>query len=196
MPGLFQGLEIGKRALAATQINLQTIGHNIANVNTPGYSRQRVRIGATYPDERSYGAIGTGVGVNDIRHVRDLFLGEQYRQTNMELGEWTYKEKILSQVETIFNEPSDNTLAVRLNEFWNSWDTLSQHAESMTGRKAVLGAAEKLITGFGELSSELANMRDSIDGDLAVMTQEVNRLSTEVALLNKQIVTQEIGQAG
>lgn len=194
MAGLFQGLEIGKRALAAAQITLQTIGHNIANVNTPGYSRQRVHIGATYPLQKTYGSVGTGVGVNDIRHVRDLFLGQQFRQTNMELGEWGYKEKILSQVETLFAEPSDNTLANRLNEFWNSWDTLSQHSESMTGRKAVLGAAKQLLTSFQELSSDLSNMRDSIDSDLAVMTQEVNRLSAEIANLNGQIQVQELGQ--
>ncbi|MBU8934554.1 MAG: flagellar hook-associated protein FlgK [candidate division Zixibacteria bacterium] len=192
MAGLFQALEVGKRALLSSQVYLQTIGHNIANVNTPGYSRQRVHISATRPSDSPYGPIGTGMGVDSIRHVRDLFLGEQFRQTSQSVGEWTYKEKVLSQLETVFAEPADNTLNERLNEFWNSWDTLSQHAESMTSRKAVLGAAERLVTDFRELSRQLTDLRDSIDGDLTAMTQEVNRLSTEVAMLNQQIVTQEL----
>ena len=192
MAGLFQGLEVGKRALLSNQVYLQTIGHNIANVNTPGYSRQRVHISATLPSDSPYGPIGTGMGVDSIRQVRDLFLGEQFRQTSRSVGEWTYKEKVLSQIETVFAEPADNTLNERLNEFWNSWDTLSQHAESMTSRKAVLGAAERLINGFKEISQQLTNLRDSIDGDLTAMTQEVNRLSTEVASLNQAIVVQEL----
>ena len=89
MPGLFQGLEIGKRALLSHQITLQTIGHNIANVETPGYTRQRVRISSTSPEELTYGSVGTGIGVDDVRHIRDLFLGQQYREANKALGEWT-----------------------------------------------------------------------------------------------------------
>ncbi|RKX29632.1 MAG: flagellar hook-associated protein FlgK [Candidatus Zixiibacteriota bacterium] len=195
MSGLFQGLELGKRALLANQISLQTIGHNIANVNTPGYSRQRVRITSFYPEEAPFGAIGTGVMVDDVKHVRDLFLGEQFRQNSKSLGEWKYKEKILSQIESLVSEPADNTLSDRLNEFWSSWDTLSQHAESTTNRQAVLGAATKLINGFQELASQLKDLRDSIDNDLVIMTSEVNRYGVEIAHLNQQIKTQELGGA-
>ena len=98
MAGLFQAIEVGKRALLSHQLYLQTIGHNIANVNTPGYSRQRVRITATTPEYNVMGAIGTGVRVTDIRHVRDLFLGAQLRNETKSLGQWSYKEKIMSQV--------------------------------------------------------------------------------------------------
>ena len=113
MAGLMQGLEIGKRALLSHQIYLQTIGHNIANVNTPGYTRQRVTISSTFPSDTPVGMVGTGVTVEDVRHVRDLFLGEQYRQESKSLGQWTYKQKVLSQVESLFAEPNDNTLADR-----------------------------------------------------------------------------------
>ncbi|MEA2031373.1 MAG: flagellar hook-associated protein FlgK [candidate division Zixibacteria bacterium] len=193
MAGLFQGLEVGKRALLSNQICLQTIGHNISNVNTPGYSRQRVRISAFYPEETSYGTIGTGVVVDNIQHVRDLFLGEQFRQSNKSLGEWSYKEKIFSQIESLFSEPSDNTLSQRLSEFWNSWDTLSQHAESTTNRQALLGTATSLISEFHELSTHLNKLRNSIDYDMVAMTGEVNRLGAEVAKLNQQIKVQELG---
>ena len=102
MAGLFQGLEIGKRALLTHQLNLQIIGHNIANVNTPGYTRQRVNIVSTLPEYSAQGILGSGVKVGSIRQIRDLFLGEQFRQENKSLGEWTYKNKILSQIESLF----------------------------------------------------------------------------------------------
>ena len=76
MPGLMQGLELGKRALLTHQVSLQTIGHNIANVNTPGFTRQRVDVSTTYPEDSSFGQIGSGVTATGIRQIRDLFLWE------------------------------------------------------------------------------------------------------------------------
>ena len=190
MAGLFQGLEVGKRALLSHQVYLQTIGHNIANVNTPGYTRQRVTINATYPSQSPWGAVGTGISVEDIRHVRDLFLGEQFRQENKQLGQWTYKQKILSQVESIFSEPNDNTLADRLNGFWDAWDDLSKHPNS-TNREAVLGAATLLVNSLHTLDRDLDHLRDSIDRDLVTYTTEINRLAGEIASVNRQIVKRE-----
>jgi len=74
---LFQGLEIGKRALLAHQMSLNTAGHNIANVNTPGYTRQRVLIQASDPMQSMKGPVGMGVDVTNIEHVRDLFLNRR-----------------------------------------------------------------------------------------------------------------------
>jgi len=115
MAGLFQALEIGKRALLGHQANLQTIGHNIANVNTPGFTRQRVRVTTSMPESAVFGQIGTGFDISDIRNVRDLFLGQQLRDAKKELGRWQYKNKSLNQIEAIFNEPQQNSL-IRYNK--------------------------------------------------------------------------------
>ena len=104
MPGLLQGLEIGRRALMSHQLSLTTTGHNIANVDTPGYSRQRVMVSATLPEVNPIGVIGTGVQIDDVKHVRDLFLGQQYRRESKALGQWSYREKVLTQIETMFSE--------------------------------------------------------------------------------------------
>ncbi|MDF1543640.1 MAG: flagellar hook-associated protein FlgK [bacterium] len=192
MPGLFQGLEIGKRALLSSQVVLQTIGHNVANVNTPGYSRQRVNINTTYPEMSAHGPIGSGVSVRDVRQVRDLFLGSQYRRENKSLGQWSYKEKVMGQVEALFNEPSDNTLSDQLNDFWNSWSAL---ATDNTGasRKALITSAVQLTNGFHQLAGELQTLRDSIDRDMVNITESVNGKAREVARLNKMISMQEAG---
>jgi len=193
MPGLFQGLEIGRRALLTNQLSLQTIGHNIANVNTPGYSRQRVDITSTYPEYNALGAIGTGVTVADINHVRDLFLGAQYQQENKSLGQWSYKDKILSEIESLFNEPNDNTLSDLMNNFWDAWSDLSTNPNSTSSRSAILEQAHLLTNGFHELANQLNNLRSSIDNDLVSMTQEINRLTGEIAKINHQIKSMELG---
>jgi flagellar hook-associated protein 1 FlgK len=109
MPGLFQSLELGKRALLTHQMSMQTVGHNIANVNTAGYRRQRVTVTTTLPDVQTYGILGTGIKATDVRHMRDLFLGNQFRQNNKSLGQWTepenasYREAVLEQSNLLVN---------------------------------------------------------------------------------------------
>ena len=193
MPGLFQALEVGKRALMGSQLTLQTIGHNIANVNTPGYSRQRVTLRSTPPEVNALGSIGTGISVEDINHVRDLFLGNQFRQENKSLGQWTYKEKILSQMEGLVGEPNDNSLSDLLNGFWDAWSDLSTDPTSTSNRVALVEQTRLLTSGFNQLADQLNNLRDSVDQELDEYTKEVNRLTSEIANLNQQIKIQELG---
>ena len=193
MPGLFQGLEIGRRALLTNQLTLQTIGHNIANVNTPGYSRQRVNIRTTFPENNTLGSIGSGVKVSDIRHVRDLFLGDQYRQESKSLGEWSYKEKVLSQIESLFNEPGNSTLSSQMNEFWNAWTELSNDPSSSTNRMALVTRTKQMTNGFHDLAGQLNKLRNSINSDLTNYTSEINRMTTQIARLNHQIQSLEVG---
>jgi flagellar hook-associated protein 1 FlgK len=193
MPGLFQGLELGKRALLTHQLSLQTIGHNITNVNTPGYSRQRVNISSTLPEVNALGSIGTGVQADDIRQIRDLFLGQQYREAQKSLGQWTYKNRTLSQIQSLVNEPQDNALGDMLNKFWDSWSQLSTNADSTSSRANVLAQAKTLVNGFHQLSEKLSNLRQSIDADITNFTSEVNRITAEVASLNQQISSTELG---
>ncbi|MBK7141044.1 MAG: flagellar hook-associated protein FlgK [bacterium] len=196
MPGLFQGLEIGKRALLTHQLNLQTIGHNIANVNTPGYSRQRVNISQTNPEQQAYGSIGTGITAEDIRHARDFFLSQQYRQASKSLGQWSYKQKTMTQIESVFNEPQSDSVSDLLDGFWNAWSDLSTQASSTnaaTARTNVLGEATKLVNGLHELANRLQNLRDSVDSDLQNYTNEINKYTAEIAQLNQQIASSELG---
>ncbi len=193
MPGLFQGLEIGKRALLSHQLSLQTIGHNIANVDTPGYSRQRVSLSATLPEVTAIGSIGTGVTALDIRQVRDLFLGQQYREAQKALGQWSYKNKTLTQIESLVNEPQDNALGAQLNSFWDAWTQLSTNADSPSSKANVVAEASKLVNGFHQLSQQLSDLRASIDSDIANVTNQINSLTGQIASLNQQIASSELG---
>ncbi len=193
MPGLFQGLEIGRRALLTNQAALQTIGHNISNVNTPGYTRQRVNISATIPESNTIGSFGTGVQVTDIQQIRDLFLGNQYRQESKSLGEWSYKEKILSQVESVLNPLSTDSLSNQMNDFWNAWDNFAKDPSSSSTRNELVSPTDKMTSSFHDLNNQIESLRSSIDADLNNYTNEINRMTSEVARLNHQIQSLEVG---
>lgn len=193
MAGLFQGLELGKRALLTHQLSLQTVAHNIANVNNPGYRRQRVGVRTTMPDLQTFGSIGTGITATNVQHIRDLFLGNQFRQNSKSLGQWSYNSKTLSQVESFFNEPGEGTLGSLISDFWGGWSELSKDPENISYREAVLQRANGLVNGLHDLARQLINLQDSIDRDMVNLTSEVNRLSSEIARLNHQIERSELG---
>ncbi len=195
MGGLFQGLEIGRRALMTHQISLQTIGHNIANVDTPGYSRQRVSMSSAWPEQSPNGPLGAGVTVSDVRSVKDLFLGMQYREAQKALGNWTYKDKALQQIESLYNEPQEDSLNDVLNGFWNSWSELSTNSDSPSNRNSVLATANQLIHSFHQLANSINELRTATDRDLSSLTSEVNRLTTEIGRLNQHIKSAELGDA-
>ncbi|MEW5923052.1 MAG: flagellar hook-associated protein FlgK [Candidatus Zixiibacteriota bacterium] len=193
MSGLFDGLELGKRALSTHQLWLNTIGHNIANANTPGYTRQRVHTTTTHPYETTVGPVGTGVKATDIYQVRDLFLNQQYRQENRSLGQWTSMEKTLSQVEALFAEPNDQSLSDQMDQFWNAWSDLANNPESLAARSALKEQTNLMTSSFHRLYTQLTDLRKSVDEDIALTTKQVNQYSTELASLNMQISRSELG---
>ncbi|MCK4655614.1 MAG: flagellar hook-associated protein FlgK [candidate division Zixibacteria bacterium] len=190
---LFQGLEIGKRALLAHQLSLNTTGHNIANVNTPGYTRQRVEVGAAAPVESMYGPVGMGVDVTNVKHIRDLFLNGRWRQENENLGQWQARAKRLAQIEGFFNEPQDASLGAILSEFWASWHDLANKPEASETRKAVIQQAQLVTNAFHQLHGQLSQLSQSVDVDIQNRLKEINNIGSEIADLNRQVAYVELG---
>jgi flagellar hook-associated protein 1 FlgK len=193
MSGLFQGLEIGKRALLTHQLTMNTIGHNLANVNTPGYTRQRTMLTSAQPLETANYNLGNGVTVTSINQIRDLFLTSQYRRESKSLGEWEYREKTLGQIETFFAEPNDESLGDVLNKFWTSWLDLSNNPESSAARSAVASQADTLTNSFHSLNRQLNEMQASANMDVASRIEDINLISKQIANLNRLVVSEELG---
>jgi len=195
MAGLFSGLEIGKRALATHQLWLNTIGHNVANVNTPGYTRQRVNITSTLPEPHSAGPVGSGVHAMDIRNVRDLFLNQQYRLERKNLGQWEAMEKTMTQIEAMFNEPNDNSLSDLMNQFWNAWEDLTQfgQTESASARIALIEKANLMTSGFHRLANNLKDLKYSVNKDVELLVDNINSIAYEISILNNKIAREEGG---
>ncbi len=191
--GLFSGIEIGKRALMTNQVWLQTIGHNIANANTPGFSRQRVTITPTYPQQLPIGSIGTGVTALGVYQVKDQFLIDQYRMQNKSLGEWTSKEKTLSQLEQILNEPGDSSINSLLDQFWAKWSELGNNPDSLSARSDLLSATTMLTDNLHLIAGKIDDVRKSTDTEVSLMLEKVNGMTEEIAQLNIDIARQELG---
>ncbi len=193
MSGLFNGLEIGKRALATSQLWLNTIGHNIANVNTPGYTRQRVNITSTYPLRHKVGPVGTGVTAVNIEHMRDLFLNNQFRNENTSLGNWSAISKTVSQIENLFNEPNDNSLGDLINTFWDTWGEFASSTDPDTVRDTLRTNTNNLTSAFHRIYNEIVDLKKSVNADIELSIAQINTYTTEIASLNRQISHTELG---
>ena len=123
---------------------MQTLGHNISNASTDGYSRQRVNQTEARPiwamgmtKSQQPGQIGTGVEYGSITRIRDSFLDTQFRRENQYLGSWEVLNSTMVSIQNILNEPSGSGLSKVMDDFWNSWETLNSDPSLLSARVAV-----------------------------------------------------------
>ena len=190
----FTGIEIARRALQAQQRSLDIVGHNVANANTPGYSRQVAVHTSSQPypipqftHNPSVGMVGTGVEIGQITRMRDQFVEMRLRQENHNLGYWQTLKDGLTQVELIFNEPSEHGIHQALNKFWDSLSELSRNPESDANRTVVLQTAEALAESIRHVRSQLGKQRDNMNTIAEIKVSEINTIAQQIADLNKQI---------
>ena len=193
MSGLSGILEIGRRALSAHQAALNITAHNMANINTEGYTRQKPVLIATSPGSNAFGQFGTGVEIDRVQRLRNEFLDSQIRKENEGLGNWTYSAQVLSEIETLIAEPSDTGLSSLFSAFWNSWQDLTDDPKSGSARTVVRQSGKTLAAGLNHLDAQMREMRRSLDADLVAKVSEVNNIVSQVAGLNGQIATIEMG---
>ncbi|MFH7818129.1 flagellar hook-associated protein FlgK [Neobacillus thermocopriae] len=190
MVSTFHGIEVGRRALSAQQSALTTTGHNIANANTTGYSRQRAEMQATsalsVPGMHNH-QIGTGVDVTKLVRLREEYLDVQLRGENKNLGYWEAKSDTLSKIEEMMNEPSDTGLAYIMDEFWKGWQELAKNPESAAARAVIRQKGVAVAETFHFLSDSLTQLQNDLKNIIMYKTNEVNSLANQIANLNAQI---------
>lgn len=194
MYSTFHGLEVGKRAILSQQTALNTTGHNIANANTKGYTRQEAVMQATRPlafPSMNNGTLpmqlGTGVEISQLKRIRNQFLDLQFRNEQQKLGEYEAKSTVLSNLEAVFNEPSDYGLDMALNRFWQSMQELAKKPDSLSARTVVLANAQAIATNFSEISTGISLNQQNVATQLSDKAKEINASLVEVAALNNQI---------
>ena len=151
MSGLFGIINIGLSALLAHRHSLEVRSHNLANVDTPGYSRQEALLGtnpalppAGTAEALIGGQFGSGVNVVAVRRARESFLGLQARICGGSLGEWSATASALREVESILAPSPGNDISSMLDQFWNSWETVANHPEDVGLRYVLLETATTL----------------------------------------------------
>ncbi|MFH0911605.1 MAG: flagellar hook-associated protein FlgK [Planctomycetota bacterium] len=192
----FRTLNIGATALLTQQLALDTVGHNIANASTPGYTRQRVATQANLPDIKTFGAIGTGVGVLNIRRIADEFLEGQVREAVTLQSYLESKVQTYENLEAIFNELTENDVSTYFDDFWNALGDVNNQVEDISTRRAFANEAVVLADAFQGLDTKLRNMREWVNRNVVSSVAEINTLITEIARLNQEILRAEQGGTG
>lgn len=194
MVSSFHGLETSKRALLTQQVALNTVGHNISNASTDGYSRQRVNLTNASPlyapgfnRVHTPGQIGTGVEYSSITRVRDSYLDMQYRRENQENGYYSVYNSTMESIQTIINEPSDNGVSAIMDKFWNSLEVLNRDPNLLSARVDLIGSAQNMADTFNKIGTSLTTLESDIEGNINIKLGEANNLLNGIAELNETI---------
>ena len=179
--------------ILAAQRGLSTVSHNIANVNTAGFSRQIVRLETREPLAQGSGFIGTGVQVSNIIRIHDQFLNLQVRSS---ISAESEASQFLALASRIDNMLSDNTtgLGPALQNFFNAVHEVADLPSSITSRQVMLSEAHSLVTRFQFLDKRMEDITTEIRFKLGADLKEINSLAQSIALINSKI-TVAIGQA-
>ena len=198
MVSTFGSLNTVVSGLQSHQTKIATTGHNLANVSTDGYSRQRVNL-VTASSQRVYASgamaqLGRGVAMQSITRIRDVFIDRLFWKENSILANHITKSANLSKVEDIFGEPGDTGMNRILNTFWESLNTLSKEASNLPARAVVVQDAVQLTTTIQQQTTQFLKMISDINVMVELKVDSINQITTELLKLNKQIVAIEAGK--
>ncbi|AQQ54140.1 flagellar hook-associated protein FlgK [Planococcus lenghuensis] len=193
MVSTFHGLELGKRGLMASQANIATTGHNIANAGTKGYSRQQVNTVTSPPldvwtnGDANPSQLGSGVLVESITRVRDRFLDQQYRDSAGTLAKWQTQQTALSRIETVVNEPSDTGLNSAMDAVWSAQQDLALNPDSQPARAVVKERAQAFVETAQAMDRSLSSLKTDLQSQTVATVQEANDYLKQIAALNDSI---------
>jgi flagellar hook-associated protein 1 len=197
MRSTFGGFETIRTALNASQKGLDTTGQNIANVNTEGYSRQKLDLSPVSPDigvdKYSFVAstnIGQGVNIDGVSQVRDSFLDARYTKQNSDYNALSTTESSLNDIENVFDEVTTVGLQAGLNDFYSQLQSLSSNPDSVEFSNLLRSSAQNLTEVLNQYSQQLSDIRDQQLSDLNVVVNDTNFNLKNISDLNVQIKAQ------
>lgn len=192
MIGLSSLFDIARSALTTSQQALAVTGHNVANVNTPGYSRQETVLTERPPLNGQPGMAGTGVQATSIRRYTDQFINRQLTTVQQNLGRLSVSREELFRLQNLFGDSSNQGIAARLNDFFRSLQDVSTDPGGLAPRSVLLANARQLASSVNQVASDLVAARQSLNFQVQQAVTEINSLSKQIAELNSQIVAAEV----
>ncbi|MGG2100728.1 flagellar hook-associated protein FlgK [Stenotrophomonas sp. NRRL B-14846] len=181
-------LSTGTGALLAFQRALATTSHNVANLNTPGYSRQKVNFATADPQNYGYGTVGNGTRITDIRRTADQLAISRLLDSSGELARLKQLSGMADRVNALVSDPATNVAGVWSN-FFDSVSGLSSNAAGTADRQNMLDGGKALANRFVQLNTHLNNLNSEVNNGLLAGATEVNRLAQEIAQINGAIGT-------
>ncbi len=187
-------LNVARTALITQQKALDITANNIANVNTEGYTRQRLNMEQNEPVRYEGGTLGTGVRANrTIQRIYDRFLAAQIAGAAAKEGRWDAQLETLEKAELMFDDASGYGLNGAMTEFWNSWQDVANNPSGYTERATLLANTENLTLVFNKLSRDLSQVQGDSDVSIKGAVDSINSLTGEIASLNLKIAEVEAG---
>lgn len=195
MPNTFFGLDIGRSGLFTAQGGLNTTAHNIANVETEGYTRQTLKLkaGNALRANGRHGMIGTGVDVVELTQTRSDYYDEKYRNNNSIYGGYSTKANYMSQIQSYLNEIQLEGFTTTFDKLYDTLQELEKDPANLTVRTQVTNVAQSFCEYFNSLFTNLQAVQEDCNFEIKNQVNRVNAIAAEIASLTKQINTVEIG---
>ena len=189
MPGLNSSLNIALSGLQAQQSALNVVGHNIANVNTPGYTRQRANISSGQALIQGDVYYGSGANVTSVQGIRDRFLNLQITQETAKQSGAETRYTAVNSVSSLLGDTGTTGISAQLQAFFQSFSDLAARPEDTSLRTNVLGKAQNLVTSLQTQYQMLDTQRSNADQAVGSLVGQVNTLTTQIAQLNQSITS-------
>lgn len=191
MAGIGMVLDIATTALSAQQQSINVTAHNIANVNTEGYSRQSPDLETKQPMMTDGLIMGRGVNVDQVTQAGDRFIENRLMQEKSNLSSSSEMEKYMQVLEGYFNENSDTGLSAMLADFWNGWYDISNNPAGAAERSSLYEHSALLAEKFNALGSDLTQVESDLTNAVSSGIETINQITNQIAQLNDQIVGME-----
>jgi flagellar hook-associated protein 1 FlgK len=193
MPGLFHILSIGSEGLQAARQGVDTTGHNIANAQVEGYSRQRVNVKPRDPLMMAHYQIGNGAFVKDITRAHDKFIEAQLIRAKQEAGNAAALHDAWKAIELVFSPELTSTIPDQISSFFGSLEDLSASPDDPNIRTAVVESAKDLSLSFKRVDRDLKEHKGALEDKIKIATVEISDKLKAVADLNLKIQVAEAG---
>lgn len=194
MSSLFGTMSVALQSMLAQQGAMGVVANNIANANTPDYSREEAVFEESPPILSGNTLVGTGVTLQSVQSVRDNVLNLRIDQETSQQSSLNSYVNSMNQVQALFNETQGTGLQSYLSNFFNSFQALATDPTSTTEAQSVLIAGQNLAGAFNQTSSNLATIQQGLDQSVVQTVQQVNQLTSQIADLNQQI--QQVSNSG
>lgn len=199
MRSTFAGLNTMVRGISSNKLSLDTVGHNISNAATTGYSRQSVNLVATTGQAVSsiYGdaIVGTGVDATSITRARNVYADKQYWSETATQNYYATKQTNYDKVESVFNDSGNTGIQNTLKEFYSSWSSLSSGASISSNRISVVAKAQSFVTSVKTAAKQMQDQISANYDDMSSDIMKINKLTDQISQLNQNIMTTEANGA-
>ncbi len=185
--GIFDSLNVGYSGLSTSQAGIETTSHNIANANTPGYSRQRIEQKANFPIHNRPSDVGSGVRVEEIARVHDEFVYARMKGSSANVAHFEFMEKNMQEIADGFADLDNLGIAQDLKDMYSSWSNLSENPDDQSAKVVTVNRMNSFANNLNSAKSRLTKIQDRLNDEFVQGIDRVNDIAKDIVNLNKSI---------